>query len=343
MIISPLSVANSLALLTQATNGTTYAELRKGLHLSINKTAIANQFYDLNSKIKDDNYTIATVNQVYVQEKCGISEQFQQIANYKFASGVEHLNFRERNNSIRMVNQFFERKTNKTVQNIIMLWMLNKESNIILVNTIHFNNNWRYPFEKECTYRGDFFIGENETVEVEYMCIKTRNVYGPIHNYKRLNGLDASAVELYFGNTQFTFVIVLPNKRTGLTDLEAKLNDYELKYIMKSLGNERPYLTIPKFEIDFDIELNKILKNVCIYNHFYYSIMEINYFFHLQLNITEIFSDNADLSEFSGCNATFHVDKIIQKTHFGIDELGTLGTKGGFEIGGEFLMLFEIK
>lgn len=70
-------------------------------------------------------------------------------------------------NSIRMVNQFVERTTNKTVQYIIMPWMLNKESNIILVNTIHFNNNWRYPFQKECTYRGDFFIDENETVEVE--------------------------------------------------------------------------------------------------------------------------------------------------------------------------------
>ncbi|XP_055318083.1 neuroserpin-like isoform X2 [Sitodiplosis mosellana] len=65
-------------------------------------------------------------------------------------------------------------------------------------------------------------------------------------------------------------------------------------------------------EIDFDIELNTILKN---------------------LNITEIFSDNADLSEFSGCDATFHVDKIIQKAYFGIDELGTLGTKGGLNIG----------
>lgn len=67
---------------------------------------------------------------------------------------------------------------------------------------------------------------------------------------------------MYFGNTQFTFVIILPNNRTGLMDLEAKLKDYNLKSIMKSFVNEKPYLTIPKFEIEYDIELNAILKNV---------------------------------------------------------------------------------
>lgn len=139
---------------------------------------------------------------------------------------------------------------------------LNKETQMLLVNAIHFDNNWLFPFEKECTHRGTFFISENETVEVEYMCIETRNIYSPIHNYYYLHDLDASAVEVYFGNTQFTFVIILPNNRTGLMDLEAKLKDYNLKLIMKSLGNERPYLTIPKFEIEYDIELNAILKNV---------------------------------------------------------------------------------
>lgn len=61
-----------------------------------------------------------------------------------------------------------------------------------------------------------------------------------------------------------------------------------------------------------------------------------------QLNITEIFSENADLGGFSTSDARLHVDKIVQKAYFGIDELGTLGTKGGFRSGGEFLMSFEI-
>lgn len=54
----------------------------------------------------------------------------------------------------------------------------------------------------------------------------------------------------------------------------------------------------------------------------------------LQLSIAEVFGENADLSEFSECGKKLHVDKIIQKAYFGIDELGTLGTKRGFRWGG---------
>lgn len=58
----------------------------------------------------------------------------------------------------------------------------------------------------------------------------------------------------------------------------------------------------------------------------------------LQLNIAEIFGDNADFSELSECNANLHINKMVQKAYFGIDELGTMGTKGGFRSGSEYLM-----
>lgn len=262
LIISPLAVANSLALLTQATNGPTYDEIKKGLHLMSNKSVIANQFHQLDSKIKDDNYTISTVNQIYVQEKCEISAKFKQIANTKFMSGVENLNFGKREDSARVMNKFIEEKTNKTVRNLIAPSILTENMGMLLVNVIHFDNNWLYPFDKKLTHRGDFYIGENETVQVEYMCFKSVNIFSPTANYKYLYDLNAAAVELYFGKTAFSMVIILPDDRNGLTELEAKLIDYNLEYLLSRLGNEKPHLTIPKFEIEFDIELNAMLQNV---------------------------------------------------------------------------------
>lgn len=260
VIISPLSVANSLALLTQATNGTTCDEIKKALHLSSNKTVIANQFHELYAVIQKDNYTVTTAN--HVRKECEINEQFQQVARTKLMSGVKHLNFRQRNDSAQMINQFIEKRTNKTVRNLITPSMLNEATKIILVNTIHFNNNWLFPFEKEYTYRGDFFISENEIVEVEYMCVRSARIfYHRRNNIYYIHDLEAMAVEIYFGTTQFTFVIILPDNRTGLTDLEVKLKDYDLKNIMENLHYALPYTFMPKFEIEFDIELNAILRN----------------------------------------------------------------------------------
>lgn len=55
---------------------------------------------------------------------------------------------------------------------------------------------------------------------------------------------------------------------------------------MKNLGNERPYLTIPKFEIEYDIELNAILKNVRTF-------MEWSNFISVELHLT-VFSFTAE-------------------------------------------------
>lgn len=262
VIISPLAVANSLALLTQATNGRTYDEINGALHLKSNKSVIANQFQQFDSAIKNDNHTISTVNQIYMHEKCEISAKFQQIAKTKFMSEVQNLDFVKRDDSARVINKFVEEKTNKTVRNVVAPGMLTDSMGMLLVNTIHFDNNWLFPFEKELTHRGDFYVSENETVQVEYMSFKSVNVFSPTANYKYLYDLNAAAVELYFGNTAFSMVIILPDNRIGLTELEAKLIDYDLERILSRLGNEKPHLTMPKFEIEFDIELNAMLKNV---------------------------------------------------------------------------------
>lgn len=106
---------------------------------------------------------------------------------------------------------------------------------------------------------------------------------------------------------------------------------------MKSFVNEKPYLTIPKFEIEYDIEWNAILKNVRMCRILF--VLNFIWLFPLlQLSIAEIFGDNADFSELSECNAKLHINKIVQKAYFGIDELGTMGTKGGFRSGSEYLI-----
>lgn len=57
------------------------------------------------------------------------------------------------------------------------------------------------------------------------------------------------------------------------------------------------------------------------------------------MNVTEIFNHDADLTKLSESDTNLHVNKLIQKAYFSIDEFGTKGTKGGFQIGGELFIL----
>lgn len=76
--------------------------------------------------------------------------------------------------------------------------------------------------------------------------------------------LDASAIELKYKNSKFSFVIVLPNTRTGLPELEKKIKGYGLANIMSQMKTDKIILKLPKFKVEYSIDLQKALENVCI-------------------------------------------------------------------------------
>lgn len=57
--------------------------------------------------------------------------------------------------------------------------------------------------------------------------------------------------------------------------------------------------------------------------------------------MTEIFNHEADFTKLSESDTNLYVNKLIQKAYFGIDEIGTIGTKGGFLLKRELLILFQ--
>lgn len=300
VIISPLSVASALALLSQGSyafrirnrcfvvsvhqtlkptlcgvtnfffhylsfkltylgaNGNTFEELRKGLRLSNDKSVIANNFHDyyvmLDRSVGKSTFSIA--NQIYVMTGYKIHPQFQEIAVKKFSSGIEALNFADAAPSARHINKFVEEKTKDKIKNLIAPDMLSGDTRVVLVNAIYFKGNWEHQFNKDRTYEGDFFVSETEKTTVEFMTMKKK------FNYVVLDKLDATALEMKYAHSNFSFVIVLPNQRSGLAALEKKLRDWDLTKLTNDMYPQEVDVTIPKFKVEFEINLNDVLKKV---------------------------------------------------------------------------------
>lgn len=83
-------------------------------------------------------------------------------------------------------------------------------------------------------------------------------------NHAKIDELDASALEMKYANSTFSFVIVLPNSRTGLTELELKIKDYGLTNIMSKMSKQKLDIRLPKFKVDYTIDLSDPLKHVSI-------------------------------------------------------------------------------
>lgn len=172
VIISPLSVATLLTLLSQAAEGQTYTELLNGLHLNgMGKASVADQFYAFTEQLKKDmgNAKFSMANQIYIQQGHKLNKNFQTVATTKFGSGVESLNFHDTVKSIEHINHFVAEKTNGKIKELVKSDSLDQDTVAFLVNAIYFKGNWEYPFDKKMTHKGSFHTIDNQTIETDFM------------------------------------------------------------------------------------------------------------------------------------------------------------------------------
>lgn len=265
VIISPFSVANSLALLSQATDGSTFDELKKGLHLNVDKSTIANQFPEYYKQLQNGagSSIFSIANQVYVQQGYAIKKNFQEVAVQKFLSSIESIDFSKKNEAAARINQLVKEKTYNKITDLIKPDMLGADSRVILINAIYFKGDWERKFNEQFTAKDDFYISETEKVKVDFMYMSNS------FNYAFLDDLEASALELKYANSNFSFVIVRPNSRTGLSALETKLNNYNLTAITEKMEYDEIDIWIPKFKAEYEVKLNDALKNVGYWEIFY--------------------------------------------------------------------------
>lgn len=259
IIISPLSVATSLGLLSQAAEGRTFDELRDGLHLEdSDKDSIADQVDDLYGSVEQNfgDTTLSIANRIYIQQGRELNEEFKEVANSKFRSGIDSLNFTDTEQSADIINQFVDEKTQGKIQNFVKASSLNGNMALFLVNAIYFKGNWAKRFDKDRTREQDFYISRKETMRTDFMFTKKR------FNYAKIREFNATALEMKYANSTLSFVIVLPNSRAGLPDLEEKLRDYGLISITQQMFRQKVDVAIPKFKINFEIKLNSVLKEV---------------------------------------------------------------------------------
>ncbi|XP_031616655.1 uncharacterized protein LOC116336730 [Contarinia nasturtii] len=298
VIISPFSVANALVLLSQATNRSTFEQLKTGLHLSGDKKSIANQFQEHYGLLERGagNTTFSIANNIYVQKGYSIKQNLQKVAIDKFQSGIESVNFEDNEETARIINKFVEEKTNRRIIDLIKSDTLGSDSRVVLINAIYFKGEWEQKFYEYSTNKSDFYINETEKVPVDLMNIDEW------FNYVDLSDLNASALEMKYADSNFSMVVILPNSRTGLSTLESQMKDCDLKTIVANMSMQKVEIWIPKFEHEFELKLNNVLMN---------------------MGIEEIFESNADLSDLLENGESLQVSDVVHKAFIKVSEGGS--------------------
>lgn len=261
MIISPFSAAMALSLLSQATEGRTFEEVRKGLHLSGDKATIADQFHQYYGLLQKSagQSELLIANRIYVQQGHQLKEHFQEVATAKFFSGgTESVDFMNGNDTAKTINQFVKEKTKKKIDKIVEPENFGESSRVFLVNAIYLKSEWLKPFPKH-TFKGDFHINATKAIKIDYMSMRTK------FWCSAASDLDSKVLILDYLNSNFSFVIMLPNNQTGGLDrLEMQLTNYDLSQIIDQMSFDECDITIPKFKVESSFSLKEILMKVCV-------------------------------------------------------------------------------
>lgn len=246
-------------MLSQVAQKNTLVQILRGLHLGNDISSIAAGLSEHNDllaeRVGEAIFSIA--NQLYMKKGLQIKKSFRDVAVNRFKSGVESIDFSNRPAAASKINSFVESKTNNKIKNLFAPGDFDADTSMVIVNVIYFKGLWDINFPVHQTLAGDFFVDETKKVQVDFMTESDN------YRFADLNNLYSKAVELKYQRSNVSLVVVLPNSRTGLSELEASLKNYNLNQITRQLRDEYIQVTLPKFKFEYEIDLKNVLQKVC--------------------------------------------------------------------------------
>ncbi|CAD7084517.1 unnamed protein product [Hermetia illucens] len=298
VVISPYGSRMVLGLAFLGASSSTKEEMAAILKFPDHKASAAEYFKQKTLEWKKQR-GLVLANKIYIQSGHSLDSIYVETVQKSFESSVESIDFSHRAKAVKHINSSFESRTNKKIKTVLEPNDLIANPKIVLVDAIHFKGFWKTGFNADMTKKGDFWINEEESVSVDMMV--TRRITFPC---AELDNLDATVVELPFSNDNASMLVILPRSKTGLNIIEENLGEVDVIGLRKTMGNKEVTLTIPKFSIEFGVDLVGALE---------------------QIGFHKMVADYADFSDLLKRPSNMNISNIIHKAAIVVNENGTPG------------------
>ncbi|MDX2432171.1 MAG: serpin family protein, partial [Bacteroides sp.] len=193
MMISSLSTSYALGMTYNGSAGTTRDAFRDVLHYGDLEDQDVNESYkDLIGQLLhlDEQVEFSIANSIWYRLGFPVMDDFISVNKDFFDAAVEELDFLDPG-AKDVINGWIEDKTNDKIKD--MLDFIPSDAVMYLVNAIYFNAKWKYQFDAEATYTGNFHLDDGSVSQADFM--KVNGTF----NY--LLGERFSAVELPYGDS----------------------------------------------------------------------------------------------------------------------------------------------
>lgn len=295
IFISPMSLFMALSMVYNGADGETKEEIAKVLHVEgmgvseLNK-ANASLMSKLHSHSKQIQLNVA--NSIWLNDEFHFQTDFAQSNSDYFNAEIQEITINDRK-SPQKINAWVKKSTNGKIDKIVDE-SLEADLVAMLINAIYFKGDWTHKFDKEQTQKQSFHLKDGTTKDVSLMALNENLAYFETDKFQ--------AVSLPYGDEAMSMKVFLPKENYSVEELEGMFTVDSWKQWNSSFIKQIGTILLPKFQLEFEVLLNDILKH---------------------LEMTTAFDNNANFTKMVQENNPLFISEVKQKTFIDVNEEGT--------------------
>ncbi|MBR5029461.1 MAG: serpin family protein [Bacteroidales bacterium] len=290
-IYSPLSITYVLSMVNAAAEGNTQRELEQTLGFREGGIKAVNEFCKTlidSLPLVDKKVQLHIANAIFVNKNNKLQSQFQKDMQKYFDAKAESLDFTSKK-SLERINGWCNKKTKGMIPSIID--ELNPDAVSYLLNAIYFKANWTNEFEEYAT-KTEAFTTAGGKVDMPLM--------HQIEKFRYMKNSTFAAVDLPYGNKQWSMTVLLPEEGKTTDDVINYLANDGMSFLSDFRGR-RVDLKLPRFETESATEdLIRTLK---------------------KLGINRVFGSGSEIPNM--CDANVFISMMLQKARIKVNETGS--------------------
>jgi serpin B len=303
LFYSPYSISEALAMAYAGARGETEKDMAEALNFTLSQARLHPAFNSLDLQLKQrrqgaagkngTGFKLDVANAIWGQKDYQFLAQYLDVLAQNYGAGLRIVDFIKQTEQSRVtINQWVSDQTQGKIKDLIPPGAISDMTRLVLTNAVYFNAAWQYPFNKEATSDGAFYLLDGSSVTAPMM--KQTESFG------YAEGANYEAVELPYSGQELSMVILLP-KAGQFEAFENSLDAELVKTIIGQLEMNEVSLTMPKFEYESSFGLKQALST---------------------LGMGVAFTPDAD---FSGMNGDHNllIQDVLHKAFVSVDEAGT--------------------
>jgi len=297
IFISPSSILTALAMTYNGAEEETRSAMQETLMLqgmSIDEINAA--FKDLLTILEnpDPEVELAIANSLWIRAGVDLKEDFLERNRNYYEAEITEIDFSSEE-AADLINAWVKTKTGDKIEEIVEA-PISQETIMFLINAIYFKGEWSEPFDTELTRDMPFNLPDGSQKKHPFMFQK--------FDFRYLENDLFQAVSLPYGrNERVSMYIFLPAEGVEMEELYGDMDAKTWESWLYSFRVMEGEVGLPRFEFDFEISLNEILK---------------------ALGMGIAFDDEA--ADFSGIHPIpprLYISEVKHKTFVAVNEEGT--------------------